>query len=130
MFICDCFHYYLCVINVTKNEGNVIDGFNTDSGYKRKNENTFKLFWLMPEIGQHNTKSCSVSRQTDGNMCGMTTLMVIHQIYIQSKTLKNMYSASYYETFQELFYHTIFTSVVVLLKKKLRKYRIKRRKRE
>ena len=47
----------------------------------------------------------------------MVALIAIYQIYIQGKSIKKMYGPSNTEKFWELFYHTIFISVVALLKK-------------
>ena len=62
-------------------------------------------------------KACYVPEQTDAKMCGVIAMMAIYQIYIQGKSVKKMYSPSNSEKFRELFYHTIFNSMVALMKK-------------
>ena len=96
------FHYYLCVINMAKNEGYVINGFNQDSCYKGNKKEYIqcalaliilcqKLGNRIPEFKPNTPKTfglkdfklkyCSVPRQTDGNMCDMIALMATYQIY-------------------------------------------------
>ena len=136
--ICHGMHYYLCVINLAKNEGYVIDGMNFDGCYRSNKkeymQRALALIILCQKLDNKITefksnipttfglkdfklKSCFVPEQTDGSMCGVIALMAVYQIYIQGKSIKRMYSPSNTEKFRELFYHTIFTSVVSLLKK-------------
>ena len=42
--ICEGDHYYLCVINIAKNEAYVIDGFNEDQYYKKEKKIFGKSF--------------------------------------------------------------------------------------
>ena len=62
-------------------------------------------------------KACHVPAQTDASMCVVIAMMAIYQIYIQDKSIKKMYSPSNDQKFRELFYHTIFNSMVVMMKK-------------
>ena len=136
--ICNNSHYFLCVINLAKNEGYVIDGLNGDGCYRETKKEYMqralaliilcqKLDNTIPEFEANIPKSfglkgfrlkaCFVPEQTDSNMCGVIALMAIYQIYIQGKSVKRMYSPNNNEKFRELFYHTIFNSVVAMLKK-------------
>ena len=52
VLIYDNKHYYLCVMNLAKNEGNKIDGFNMDTYWQERVHATcFGSCHLMPEIG-------------------------------------------------------------------------------
>ena len=113
--ICHNLHYYLCVINKAKNEGYVIDGFNSDSLYKGSKKDYMqralaliilcqKLDNKIPEfkanipktfgLKDFKLKACYVPEQTDAKMCGVIAMMAIYQIYIQGKSVKKMYSPS------------------------------------
>ena len=92
-------HYFLCVINLAKNEGYVIDVFNLDMYYKRSKKEYIqhalaliilcqKLGNTIPEFKPNTPKTfglkdikfkyCSIPRQTDLKMCGMIALMAIY----------------------------------------------------
>ena len=94
---------------MAKNEGYVIDGFNSDSSYKGIKKEYIqralaliilrqKLYNKVPEfkanipktfsLKDFKLKACYVPEQTNGSMCGVIALMVIYQIYIQGKSVK------------------------------------------
>ena len=122
----------------SKNEEYIIDGVNSDSLYRGSKKEFMqralaliilcqKLDKKIPEfkanilktsgLKDFKLKAIYVPEQTAGSMCGVVVMMAIYQIYIQGKSIKKMYSPNNNEKFWELFYHTIFNSMVVLLKK-------------
>ena len=133
--ICANNHYYLVVINLTRNEGYVIDGLNEDQAYEEEKK-TYMLRALalvlicqqlqIPNldfnvpasfnIDKFKLKSCFIPRQRDAKSCGVIVMMAIYQIYIQGENINSFYNEMNHITFRKLFFDTIY-SVLNLIHK-------------
>ena len=128
--ICDKLHYYLVVINFTKNEGYVIDGLNCDQAYEEE-KRTYMLRALalvlicqqlkIPNldfnvptsfnIDTFKLKSCFIPQQRDTKSCGVIVMMAIYQIYIQGRNINSLYNEMNHKTFRKLFFDTIYSTI-------------------
>ena len=116
--ICAQGHYYLVVINFTKNEGYVIDGLNRDQAYEEEKRSYMlralglvlicqKLkipnfdFNVLASFNINNfkLKSCLIP-------CGVIVMTAIYQMYIQRTNINSFYNKINHKTFRKLFFDT------------------------
>ena len=124
--ICDNLHFYVVVINFTKNEGYVIDGLNCNQAYEDERRTYMQIALALVLICQQlkipnfdfnvptpfNTdtfklKPCFIPQQQDIKSCCMNVMMAIYQKCIQGRNINSLYNELNHKIFRKLFFDTI-----------------------
>ena len=114
------------MINLTNNDGYVIDGLNCDQTYEDEKRTHIQRALALVLICQRlkipnfdfnvptsfnidnfKLKSCFIPQQKDTKSCTMIVMMAICQIYIQGENINSFYNEMNHKTFQKLFFDTI-----------------------